>query len=214
MGRVSEYRDLEPRERRIAMMRAGGASATAIGMVLEIAQQTVREVLSRPRVGRAIMTLQGMVVDEVEDGVELLNSVIKATANRAFEIERTNMEDLHVMGREAEEPHVAIRAKLGAVATAQDILDRAGNRAPTKIISTNLNANISPADLEHLAEVLKESRAIDVTQQGRGEEGGARPAGPSEGERREGGALGGGELEVVEEFTTKLLGKAEAPCPD
>jgi hypothetical protein len=66
-----------------------------------------------------------------------------------------------------------VRAQIGAASTAQDILDRAGKRAPTKV-QTEITHTIDAEALAHVAEVLQEihgpAAAIDVTNGDRHEE--------------------------------------------
>lgn len=185
MPRKLEYRDLESHERRACMLRAAGGSIQMIALELECSAETVRQLLKRPRVARFLMLLQGFVADGVEDLVEAVNVKIRATADRAFEVESTMMEDFVDMGEQHDDdPHVKIRAKLGAVATAQDILDRAGNRAPTKTINTNLVGNLPAEALAGLADILKESRAIDVSKESPGREEELRQEGPTSSEEQ------------------------------
>ncbi|SRR6266849_5383242 len=155
MSRHLDYRDLEPVERRVALMRAAGASQAAIGRFLDCDQVTVDSILGRPRVSRYLIALESTYARGIEESVVDLSNAIEKEATRAFEIERTVMERLY-------DQRESIRAQLGAAATAQDILDRAGKRAPTRTVA-DIRHSIDPEALRHVASVLRETEAIDIT---------------------------------------------------
>jgi hypothetical protein len=162
MPRHIDYRDLEPAERRAAMMRAAGMSLAAIGQFLDVDYVTVAAILKRPRVARFMLALESTMVESLDKGsVQDLNKAIEDAAHRAFDVETTVMERL--FNREYD-----VRAQLGAASTAQDILDRAGKRAPSQQ-RVQVDYGIDSNSLQFAIEALKEhERAIDVTPRGEG----------------------------------------------
>lgn len=157
MSRSIHYRDLEPHERRAAMMRAAGMSLAAIGQFLDCDYVTIAAILKRPRVARFLLAVESTMVDGVDkDHVRTLNQSIEDAAHRAFDIETTVMERL--FNREYD-----VRAQLGAAATAQDILDRAGKRAPTQQ-RVQVDYGIDASALSAAVAALREHEGvIDVT---------------------------------------------------
>jgi len=158
MSRHLDYRDLEPLERRVALMRAAGMSEAVIGRFIDTDYMTVNAILKRPRVARYLLALESTFVAEIAPSAKNLTAAIDDAAHRAFEIEKDVMERLYAKDAD-------IRAQLGAAATAQDILDRAGKRAPTKIQAEHVHT-IDAEALAHVANVLQEvngRRVIDVT---------------------------------------------------
>lgn len=149
-------RELTPVERRAALMRAAGATLAAIGQFLGSEEQHVKDILHRPHVLSFMGFLNATDCESLTPSVEKLNEAIETTAARAFVVARDNMEDLHEMGEDLRgaDDRTAVRAKLGAVATAQDILDRAGKRAPTRIIGGVVHT-VDPTALDHLASVVE-----------------------------------------------------------
>jgi hypothetical protein len=145
-----EYRELEAHERRIAMLRLGGASLPAIAYLMETSEAEVRAILDRPRVANYMLKIQATYVNDLAPAVKDLSEAIEHEAARAFEIEKEVMERLF-----ANED--SVRAQLGAAATAQDILDRAGKRAPTRSIQAQVHA-VAPATLEHLARIIGDAQ--------------------------------------------------------
>lgn len=168
MPRVFQITELEPVERRVAMMHVANASIAVIAQMLECSPGTVQNILARPHVARFILLLHGTVSEGLEDGISDLNTAFKEKAKRAFTLEAQAMEDLHTLGNEAEKDSTRVRAKLGVVFTAKDILDRAGHRAPTKVYNYG-NSEIPPEAAEaltqaarELAEIRRAERAIPV----------------------------------------------------
>src|SRR5215471_18616013 len=162
MSRHLDYRDLEPLERRVALMRAAGMSEAVIGRFIDTDYMTVNAILKRPRVARYLLALESTFVEEIAPSAKNLTAAIDNAAHRAFEIEKDVMERLYAKDQD-------IRAQLGAATTAQDILDRAGKRAPTKIQSETIHT-IDAEALAHVAKVLGEVNGhsvIDVTPGGR-----------------------------------------------
>lgn len=146
-------------------MRAAGASQAGIGRFLDCDQATVDAILSRPRVARYLIALESTYAQGISESVGNLSTAIETAATRAFEVEQTVMERLFIQQE-------SIRAQLGAAQTAQDILDRAGKRAPTRV-QAEVRHDISPDALEHIADVLRETRSVvDITPGRGGEEGG------------------------------------------
>ena len=157
MPRRIDYRELEPAERRAAMMRVSGLSLAAIGQFLDVDYVTVSAILKRPRVARFMLALESTMVDNIDkEHVQSLNEAIEDQAHRAFEIEVDVMERLY--RREYD-----VRAQLGAASTAQDILDRAGKRAPQQA-RVQVDYGIPAHALAAAVEALREhERVIDVS---------------------------------------------------
>jgi len=157
MPRHIDYRDLEPAERRAAMMRSAGMSLAAIGQFLDVDYVTIAAILKRPRVARFMLALESTMCEGFDkNSVRDLNKAIEDAAHRAFDVETTVMERL--FSREYD-----VRAQLGAASTAQDILDRAGKRAPSQQ-RVQVDYGIDPHMLSAAVEALKEhERVIDVT---------------------------------------------------
>jgi hypothetical protein len=141
------------------MMRAAGMSDGVIARFLDMDSCLVGNIFKRPRVARYLIALEGTFVNDISKSSKILDTAIMHAADRAFVIERDVMERLY-------EKTDSIRAQLGAAATAQDILDRAGKRAPTKIQAEVVHT-IDAEALDLVAEVLRESKAIDVTRESR-----------------------------------------------
>jgi hypothetical protein len=151
------YGDLDPIERRTAMMHASGMSDAVIARFLDTDAQSVINILKRPRVARYLIALESTFINDISKSAKILDNAIMAEASRAFVIEKSVMERLY-------ERSDCVRSQLGAAATAQDILDRAGKRAPTKI-QAEIVHTIDAEALGLVAEVLAEAKAIDVTEE-------------------------------------------------
>jgi 1-aminocyclopropane-1-carboxylate deaminase/D-cysteine desulfhydrase-like pyridoxal-dependent ACC family enzyme len=134
-------------------------SEAVIGKFIDTDYMTVGNILKRPRVARYLIALESTFVDEITESAKHLNVAIENEAATAFHIEKTVMDRLFAM-------ETNVRAQLGAASTAQDILDRAGKRAPTKV-QTEVTHTIDAEALAHVATVLQEVHAqtapIDVT---------------------------------------------------
>jgi hypothetical protein len=132
-------------------------SLAAIGQFLDCDYVTVAAILKRPRVARFLLALETTMVDQIDkSSIRNLNEAIENAAHRAFEVEETVMERL--FNREYD-----VRAQLGAATTAQDILDRAGKRAPTQQ-RVQVDYGIDAHALSAAVEALREhERVIDVT---------------------------------------------------
>lgn len=153
-----DYRDLTPIERRCALMRAAGMSEAVIAKFIECDQVHVAQILARPRVAIYLTALESTFVNDISEASKRLNVAIENEAVNAFHVEKTVMDRLFKMEEN-------VRAQLGAASTAQDILDRAGKRAPTKV-QTEVTHTIDAEALAHVASVLQEVHtppAIDVT---------------------------------------------------
>jgi hypothetical protein len=155
MSRRLDYRELEPLERRVVLMRAAGMSEQTIGHFLDCDYPTVGAILRKPHVARYLIAIESTFVNEIADSAKHLDRSIEHAANRAFIVNREVMERLF-------EQKESVRAQLGAATTAQDILDRAGKRAPTKI-QTEMMHTIDAEALEKVVDVLREHKAIDIT---------------------------------------------------
>jgi len=162
MSRHLDYRELEPLERRVALMRAAGMSEGVIARFIDADYMTVGNILKRPRVARYLIALESTFVNEITESAKHLTTAIENEAVTAFQVEKTVMDRLFAM-------ETNVRAQLGAASTAQDILDRAGKRAPTKV-QTEVTHTIDAEALAHVASVLQEvhdqTPAIDVTNGG------------------------------------------------
>jgi len=155
MSRSIDYRELEPQERRAALMRAAGMSEATIGHLLDCDYMTINAILKRPRVARYLIAIESTFVQDLKASAKHLDDAIMNEASRAFHVEKNVMERLYEM-------RDSIRAQMGAAATAQDILDRAGKRAPTRV-QTEVTHTIDAEALSHVAKVLGEHKAIDIT---------------------------------------------------
>jgi len=160
MGLRQGYKDLEGYERRAALMRIAGASTNDIALLLETSGAEVSDIMARPHVSKFILHVSGIIADEAEEVVESAKAVNERIVEAASEALDTELEIM----RELRTRKDNVRALLGAANTAQDILDRAGNRAPTRSI-TGVVHSVSPEAIERLGEVIKEMKppAIDVT---------------------------------------------------
>lgn len=166
MGPGGLGRGLSAQEGKIAAMRAAGASIDAIALLLECPPHTVALALDRPRVAQQVLILTAMMGREMAPAIKDVNEAIEAAASEAFQVNLENMRELHELGRDGGLRHQdKIKAKVSASAIAQDILDRAGKRAPTRVVT--VSGKIPEAAMEHLANVVKEvsgnEGAIDVT---------------------------------------------------
>lgn len=176
MGRHAIFQELHPLERRVAFMRVAGADLRTIALVTEKDETSIREITLRPRVANFMMVCTGMIADELAPAVGNLNDSINEAATRAFEIENTVMERLFANDE-------SVRAQMGAASTAQDILDRAGHRAPAKAITYNMH-EIAPGSINQLARAISDvsnSNPRDITPTPRGYNNGERQGVPGNG---------------------------------
>lgn len=133
-------------------------SEAVIGRFIDTDYMTVKQILARPRVARYLIALESTFVNEITESAKHLTTAIENEATHAFHVEKTVMDRLFKMEEN-------VRAQLGAASTAQDILDRAGKRAPTKV-QTEVTHTIDAEALAHVATVLQEVHGpatIDVT---------------------------------------------------
>lgn len=158
-------------------MHVAGASNHVVAEMLAMNPLTVANILERPRVQKFCLLLHGVVSDGLEEGVADLNAAFKAKAQRAFELEHAAMDRMDKLASTADEtvgPNTRIRASMGVVFTAKDILDRAGYRAPTKVYTYG-EGSITPEAANALADAARElrqlreiDRTIDVTENSNG----------------------------------------------
>lgn len=166
---IRNKRLLTPEENRCATMRAGGASSVVIATVLGCSEDTVRSILNRPAVARMVLLLNGLIGQGLEDGIRDLNKAFEVASGEAFLIERNVMHELYELGDElvGQDNDAAIKAKLGAVSTAQDILARAGKTAPTRVVQVKGHGEIGGPALDRVADVLDQMgvgvRQVEVT---------------------------------------------------
>jgi predicted amino acid-binding ACT domain protein len=159
MGLRDTFMDLEPHESRAALMRAAGMTEAAIAQFLDTDQVNIKKILQKPQVARYLLALTATMATDLAEASKNLSESIEREAVNAFHVEKTVMDRLFKMEEN-------VRAQLGAASTAQDILDRAGKRAPTKV-QTEVTHTIDAEALAHVASVLEEvhrAPAIDVTE--------------------------------------------------
>lgn len=165
-GSLAIDKDLNPTERKIAMMRVAGATIDSIAYMLEVANGTIEYVLRKPHVANYILLLTAYTGRGIEEGIRNLNEAIDSAATEAFDIEMKSMRELDSLGDDPVllRPPDRIKAKVAASTIAQDILDRAGKRAPTRVINAQLHGTIPEAALARVSDVLSEiNQTIDVT---------------------------------------------------
>lgn len=150
--RDREDRRLSERERRAAMMYVAGASTEAISHCMEMTILAIRDILLRPHVAAFILKLQAQFVDDIRPAMTELSTRIEEHCERAFVVETTVMNRLFDVNEDHKE---YVKAQLGAAATAQDILDRAGKRAATRTQNLNMHV-VAPATIEALGRILKD----------------------------------------------------------
>lgn len=161
MPRRLEWDSLSPAERKIAHLHYAGASEATIGYLAETSQATVEATLKRPHVANYLIKLAALNGDELGPSIQSLNEAIETEAERAFQVEREAMERLFALDDPADRRFV--HATVASANIAQDILDRAGKRAPTKIAQT-VSYGIDEKTRNVLDRVLRESAGvIDVT---------------------------------------------------
>ena len=173
--RFGDFEELNPNEKRVSLMRVANASLGVIAQMLQIDTPQVQQILLRPHVARFVLLLTGTVADELKPAVSDLSAAIKDGAQRAWELEKLEMEALHDLGEDPDlKPANRIRAKLGVVFTARDILDRAGEKAPSKV-EAKVTYDVPPATVDALGRIFGDLQrtTVDVTP-GRGEAGGGR----------------------------------------
>lgn len=160
MSREPDYRELEPVERRIALMHVAGAQPAVIAYVLEMQPGYIEAVLARPRVARFALLVHGVASDSLSDGVKDLNAAFKAKATRAFSLQCESLEQMADFVKDDDlKPQTRVRAAMGVTFSARDILDRAGYRAPTKVYNYG-QGSITPEAAVALADAARELRAL------------------------------------------------------
>lgn len=163
MTRLNQRRVLSHVENRVALMHVAGAKQTTIAYMLECSQGAIEDILKRPHVARQILLLTGVAGDSLSLGVENLNSAIEQAAVNAFEVEYKNMLDLDQIGDGLNETGDVIKAKVAASNIAQDILDRAGKRAPTRVDTRTVSMQIPERAVEQMVKVMSEMQGGEGT---------------------------------------------------
>ena len=154
--RGTTYKNLTPQESRVVLMRCAGATEAAIAVQIESDSLHVQRILARPHVAKEITKLSAQFATDAAPVIRNINAEIEAVAADAFDRLRRNMEIFDEVGdsRLAEGDYKnGLRAKLGCVATTQDILDRAGKRAPTKTLGAVMHV-VAPEQLEKLERII------------------------------------------------------------
>lgn len=147
---------LSPTEQKVVLLKASGMSAPAIAIQLEMNAEQVYNVLERSHVAKAFTRVTAQMCGEIAPVARAISEELEAVAGEAFDTTVSVMRDLNAVGDEAlavEDLKNGIRAKLGALTSAQDILDRAGKRAPTRTIGAMVHA-IAPEQLEKLERIV------------------------------------------------------------
>lgn len=146
---------LQGAEKRIAFLHLSDLDNSTIAFMMETSADAVHSTLIRPHVAKFIAQQRAIFVDDIRPVMKDMNLQIKEHTERAWEVEKDVMERLYDI------PDVHkdyVRAQLGAASTAQDILDRAGNRAPTKILQKNEYA-IAPESLSQLERIMHQAKS-------------------------------------------------------
>lgn len=155
-----EY-ELNPSQRRIAMLSVAGMSEGAIAIQLGMAAGQISKVLKQPNVTRYITRISAEMATEIAPVARNITAELETIAGEALSRQVNVMRTLDQVGDDALEKDDlknGIRAKLGVLATTQDILDRAGKRAPTKTIGAVAHI-VAPESLERLERIMSEARA-------------------------------------------------------
>lgn len=160
MPRALNWELLSPNERRVAHLHIAEASIDTIAYLTEQAPAHVNDVLNRPHVRKYILKLVALNGDEMKPAIQNVTDAIEKAATRAFEVEEQAMERL--FGLDDVTDRRFVHAQVSSAQIAQDILDRAGKRAPTKIAQT-VTYGIDERSLDSLTRIIKEQDAIDVT---------------------------------------------------
>jgi hypothetical protein len=150
---IYDRTQLRGAEKRIAFLHLSELDNSTIAFMMETSMANVRDTLNRPHVAKFIAQQRAIFVDDIRPVMRDMNLQIKEHTERAWEVEKDVMERLYQLGDDNKD---YVRAQLGAAATAQDILDRAGNRAPTKILQKN-EYSIAPESLSELERIMTEA---------------------------------------------------------
>lgn len=154
--------DLEPLELKVAHLRYAGASQGVIAYLAQCSQGHIEAILKRPRVADYLLKLTALHQTDLAPAVRNLNEAIEYEADHAFEVEKQAMDRLAGVWDDAEPTKLHVQAQLGSAQLAQDILDRAGKRAPTKI-QQQIRHEVAPATIEHLGRIMQEATSVDIT---------------------------------------------------
>lgn len=160
MSRELPIAVLSAAERQVANLHLGGATEPTIAQILDTSQGTVNSILRRPKVARYIMQVSALCGANMAESIENLNEAIEHAATRAFDVEVEAMERLFNLDNPEDRRYV--HAQTASATIAQDILDRAGKRAPTRV-QQSVTYGIDDKTLNELSRVVKEHETIDVT---------------------------------------------------
>lgn len=139
--------------RNIVMMHLAGMSDAAIGRFFDCTEAHIANILSLPTVQTYMMRLQASYIDDLRPIAQRVNESIERHSERAAQVVVEIMDSMH----EREE----IRAQQLALASAQDILDRAGHKPALRVQSQNLHAHaLTEATIDKMTAVLKELSAV------------------------------------------------------
>ena len=142
------------KQRRIALMMASGMTQDAIARFLDTETADVHITANNPRVQKFLFALQSTFVDDLRPVAERINKTMLASAERAQQVVNEIMEEMHSSER--------IDAKRVALASAQDILDRAGFRPTQRVEQATVHA-VHPDSVRQISEVLREMDSIPTT---------------------------------------------------
>lgn len=137
-------------DRQVAHMRLANASVDAIAAMMEITTHQVNVILEKPTVQKYIAKVTAAFVDEAKP---TMMTVTQALADAALEAKDTV---LGVMREMRSNPEPA--AQRVALASAQDILDRAGHKPALRVEEAKVHA-IHPETLKELGSVLRELKS-------------------------------------------------------
>jgi hypothetical protein len=153
---------LNPQERRVAMLHSAGLAASTIALELQTYTENILNILKRPHVANEITRISAALSDEIAPTARNIENELELVAGEAFDRTLSVMRRLDEVGEDALEANDlknGIRAKLGVLTTAQDILDRAGKRAPTRTIGAVAHI-VAPEQLEKLGRILGDLRGV------------------------------------------------------
>ena len=145
------------------MMRVAGMAEDAIARFADITEASVASTLSSTRVQKYLLALQSTFIDDLRPLAVRMNEIITGNAERAARVVAEIMEEMH----QRPEP----RAKSVALASAVDILDRAGYRPTQRVEQANIHA-VHPDSIQQIADVLRELGSSGTV-------GSSPPSGPS-----------------------------------
>ena len=165
-----EDRTLTVKERKIAHLRLADATEDVIALMVGCSASDVKQILQRDVVKKYLRVITAEAAEDVRPVIRDLTKEIEEKSKRAFEIECQIMEDMFQF--DSADERSVVRARALASANAKDILDRAGKRAPTKVLERREVA-IAPDTLDALGRIIGDvssTKAIDITPSLEGEE--------------------------------------------